>query len=207
MSDTMTAPGPTDQHEVTEDQVNLRHKSVPDTYYPEPGEVDDPNSYFRTGVAGGAQPQDEGFYTPPVGTTSETPVGDPPTPPAALPEDEGDEDERDPLLHLLGNRKLGVKVGGFKPDSTVLKIKGGAIDVDGQFDMGDRFPAVFDLQVTGNLDRHSIELESGTIKASKRAQEATICGTTTLEIFLERHIEDETLLAAVRTALGFEETE
>lgn len=130
----------------------------------------------------------------------------PPTPPAALPDDGQDEDddiEGDPLRFLVGNRKLGVKVGGFKPDASVLKIKGGKIDLEGQYDMGDRFPAVFDLQVTGNNDRHSIELDTGTIKAQNRAQEATICRTTSLPLYLESKLgENPALLAQVMDALG-----
>lgn len=130
----------------------------------------------------------------------------PPTPPAALPDDGQDEEDQadpEPLNFLLGNRKLGVKVGGFKPDSSILKIKGGKIDLDGQFDMADRFPAVFTLQVTGNLDRHGIELDTGSVKSQKRAQEATICGTSTLPEYLASKLgENPALLAQVMDALG-----
>lgn len=131
----------------------------------------------------------------------------PPTPPADLPEDGDDEEEKDPLLFLLGHKQLGVKVGGFKPDSNVLKIKGGKIDLEGQFDLGERFPAVFDLQVTGNLQRHGIELETGTIKSQTQSQEATVCGTTTLPVYLERKLgaDHPELLADVLRALGVEE--
>jgi hypothetical protein len=138
----------------------------------------------------------------------ETNGATPPTPPAALPDDgEDEEEEKDPLLFLLGHKQLGVKVGGFKPDTCILKIKGGKIDVDGQFDLGDRFPAVFTLQVTGNGDRHSIELETGTIKSQNRAQEATVCGTATLATYLQRKLEDDhpELLAQVLSALGTED--
>lgn len=130
----------------------------------------------------------------------------PPTPPADLPDDgAGDDEEKDPLNFLLGHKELGLKVSGFKPDSSVLKIKGGKIDLAGQFDLGERFPVVFDLQVTGNLDRHAIELESGAIKSQKRAQEATICGTTTLSEFLAKKLEGhEELLNTVLDLIGLD---
>lgn len=132
--------------------------------------------------------------------------GGPPTPPAVLPEDEGGEEEKkDPLLFLLGNRELGVKVGGRKPDASVLKVKGGKIELEGQFDRGDRFPAVFDLQVTGDGDRDSIELETGTIKSTRKTQEATVCGTSTLSAYLARKLEGTDLYGPVITALGLGE--
>lgn len=135
----------------------------------------------------------------------EAPAGVPPTPPAHLPDDGGDEpeEEKEPLLFLLGHKQLGVKVGGFKPDSSTLAIEGGKIDLAGQFDLGERFPAVFTLQVTGNLDRHSIERDSGTVKGQKRKQEATVCGTATLASWLAMQLEVEhpELLGQVLSAL------
>lgn len=178
-----------------------RHRSVPPDYVPEEGEVEDPNSYFNTGFPGGLQPQDDGYVAPEDASGGS---GQPPTPPADLPEDDEPEEEKDPLLWLLGNKQLGVKVGGRKPDASVLKVKGGKIELEGQFDRGDRFPAVFDLQVTGDGDRDSIELETGTVKSTRKTQEATVCGTSTLAAYLARKLEGTDLFGPVASALGLE---
>ncbi len=184
--------------ELTPQQEALRHKSVPADYMPEEDELADINSYFRTGVPGGAQPQDDA-YTVPAGAVAV----EPPKPPADLGSDEsaGKEQQEDPLLYLLGNKQLGVKVGGRKPDAAVLKVKGGKIELEGQFDRGDRFPAVFDLQVTGDGDKDSIELESGVVKSTRKSQEATICGTSTLAAYLARKLEGTGLYTQVAEAL------
>lgn len=194
--------GPTTVESLTPEQEALRHEGVDPEFMPTAEELVDVNSYYRTSVPGGAQPQDEGFYTVP---DSGSAVASPPTPPADLPNDGDAEEEKDPLLFLLGNKQLGVKVGGRKPDASVLKVKGGKIELEGQFDRGDRFPAVFDLQVTGDGDRDSIELETGTIKSTRKTQEATVCGTSTLAAYLARKLEDHPgLFGQVTEALGLE---
>lgn len=164
------------------------------------GPAADPNSEEVSGVPGGRQPGDDG-YVDPDGEV-------PPTPPAQLPDDGIDEEEleEEGQLFLLGEKELGLKVGGRKPDSASLKVKGGKIDLNGQFDRGDRFPVVFDLQVTADKDDDSIETASGTVKGTKKTQWATICGATRLGDFLALKLEGHPeLLAAVRREIGLED--
>lgn len=137
---------------------------------PEPEPEDD-----GSGIPGGAQPQDD--------------VG-PPTPAAELPDDGGEPEEEpeDEGLTIGGYKKLGVKVGGRVPDTSVLKLKGSKISLDGQFDRGDRFPTVSILQVTGDNDNDTINTLTGAIKSTSKAQSATLCGITTLEKWLAEHL-------------------
>jgi len=145
---------------------------------------------------------------PPAPSSSSAPPENetPPKPPANLPDEgAGDQEEERPLNFLLGHKELGLKVSGFKPDSSTLKVKGGKIDLGGQFDMGERFPAVFILQVTGNGDKHSIERDTGRIKSQKRTQEADICGTSTLSEFLAAKLEGhKELLSTVLDLIGLD---
>jgi hypothetical protein len=131
----------------------------------------------------------------------------PPVPPADLPDDEGvgNQEEKRPLNFLLGHKELGLKVSGFKPDSSVLKVGGGKIDLGGQFDLGERIPAVFIQQVTGNSDDQSIEGDTGRIKSQKRAQKAQICGTATLSEFLAQKLDGhDELLHTVLDLIGLD---
>lgn len=139
------------------------------------------------------------------GAGHEPPEGHaPPTPPAELPDDGKPEQQQIPELVLQGNRKLGLTVGGRKPDSNVLKLKGCKIELPGQYDREDRFLAVTTLQVTGNNDQDTIDRLSGEVKSTSRAQGATLCGIATLEDFLRDKIEDEELLARLFDVLDIE---
>jgi hypothetical protein len=137
---------------------------------------------------------------PPAGAAGQ---GPPPTPPASLPDDGAGEEEEEPesQLLLMADRQLGLRVGGRKPDSSVLKLKGGKIDLQGQFDRGDRFLAVTTLQVTGDNDQDTIEKLSGEVKSTSKAQNATLCGITRIEEYLANRIADDELLNAVLAAL------
>lgn len=159
-----------------------------------------------SGIPGGAQPGDDDFDpTRPVDPPQDPPgdQGPPPTPPAHLPDDGGGEEEEEPesQLLLMADRELGLKVGGRKPDSSVLKLKGGKIDLQGQFDRGDRFLAVTTLQVTGDNDQDTIEKLTGEVKSTSKAQNATLCGITRIEEYLANRIADDELLNAVLAAL------
>lgn len=168
----------------------------------DPGPEDD-----GSGIPGGAQPGDDDFDpTKPVDPPEEPPAGQgpPPTPPANLPDDGGEEEEEpDPegQLLLMADQELGLKVGGRKPDSSVLKLKGGKIDLQGQFNRGDRFLAVTTLQVTGDNDQDTIDKLSGEVKSTSKAQGATLCGITRIEEYLATRIADDELLNAVLAAL------
>lgn len=169
----------------------------------------DPNSEANTGVPGGRQPGDDGYVGP-------TPEGEPPplaavadqppTPPANLPDDAGDPDaeEEAPQLFVTGERQIGVKVGGRKPDSSVLKLKGGKIDLQGQFDRGDRFIAVATLQIVGDNDQDTIDKQSGEVKSTSKAQSATLCGFARIEEYIVDRIEDPALRNQVLEALDLE---
>lgn len=155
------------------------------------GPVDD-----GSGIPGGAQPGDDG-YEPPEEEPDDIAAGaepdaegqQPPTPPADLPDDGTEEDEEpSDALFVLGDKELGLKVGGRKPDSSVLKLKGGKIDLNGQFDRGDRFLTVTTLQVTADLDADTIETWSGDVRSTSKAQTATLCGITRLEEYLEERL-------------------
>lgn len=135
------------------------------------------------------------------------PEPEPPTPAAELPgEEEDDEEGPQDQLVLVGNRELGLKVAGRKPDSSSLKMKGGKIDLSGQYDRGDRITAVVQLQVTGDNDQDTIETATGLVKSTKKTQNATVCGIDTigdwLALKLEGHPE---LIAAVKKAAGLDQ--
>lgn len=143
----------------------------------------------------GEQPPDP---DPPAPAAAAGGEAEPPTPPAKLPDD-GDDDPEDaaPQLFLMGNRQLGVKVGGKKPESSVLKFKGGKVDLDGQFDLEDRITTVDIWQVTGDNDQHTIEKATGAVKSASKAQNATLCATAKLEDWLAERLEDPELIAIV----------
>lgn len=146
------------------------------------GPVDD-----ESGIPGGAQPGDDGYEE--AGGVGIDGQMEPPTPPADLPDDGTEEDEEpSDALFVLGDKELGLKVGGRKPDSSVLKLKGGKIDLNGQFDRGDRFLTVTTLQVTADLDADTIETWSGDVKSTSKAQTATLCGITRLEEYLAERL-------------------
>ena len=106
-------------------------------------------------------------------------------------------------LVIEADGQLGMKVGGRKPDSAVLKLKGAKIDLgEGQFDRGDRITAVVILQVTGDNDQDTIDTLSGEVKSTSKAQGATVCGINTLTEWLASRIEDQQLLASVLKAVG-----
>ncbi len=170
----------------------------------------DPNSEEATGIPGGRQPGDDGYvegWQAPdpdgaggEGPEDETPpepgAEEPPTPPADLPADPaGEAEEQNPLfeLSLPGDRELGLKVSGNKPEVCVLKIKGAKIDVAGQFDRGDRFPIVQIVQVTGDNDQDTIDTLSGNVKSTSKEQKATVCGALRLEDYLKQQIGDPEL--------------
>lgn len=161
----------------------------------EPGEDD------GTGIPGGAQPGDDDYDE----LAAKRDEG-PPTPPADLPDDEPDAeaDESGQTLLIAGERTLGLKVGGREPDSSVFKLKGCKIDLDGQFDRGDRFLAVTILQVTGDNDQDTIDTLSGEVKSTSKAQGATLCGISRIEDYLAAKIKDRGLLEQVADALELE---
>lgn len=137
-------------------------------------------------------------------------AGEPPTPPAALPDDggEGEDEDSEPgsQLFLLGNRKLGIKVAGRMPDSSVLKFKGGKVALGGQFDRGDVISTVDVWQVTGDNDQDTIDTLTHKVKSTSKAQNATLCSTQTLGDFLALKLAEHEvfgpLLAELRIAVG-----
>lgn len=168
--------------------------------------VDDPNSEANTGVPGGRQPGDDG-YVPPL--PEATPPTDdlPPTPAADLPvgDSKAEEEQEAPQLFLTGSKSIGVKVGGRKPDSSVLKYKAGKLELGkSQFDREDRFLTVDVWQVTGDNDQDTINKVSGEVRSTSKAQSATLCGTTRLEEWLAAKIEDRKLLEEVCGALDLD---
>lgn len=159
------------------------------------GPVDD-----GSGIPGGAQPGDDG-YEPGDEEPQDIAAGgeqepkaegeQPPTPPADLPDDGTEEDEEpSDALFVLGDKELGLKVGGRKPDSSVLKFKGTKVDLGGQFDRGDRLTTVDVWQVTGDDDEDSIDTHSGDVKSTSKAQKATLCGTKRIEQWLTERLAD-----------------
>jgi len=138
-----------------------------------------------------AEPEDDGLGDPtPPDPTGKGDPSAPPTPPAALPDDgNGEGEEPTDQLFLTADRELGVKVGGRKPDSSVLKLKGGKVDLPkSQFNRGDRFLAVTTLQVTGDNDQDTIEKLSGDVKSTSKAQSATLCGIARIEPYLHERL-------------------
>lgn len=183
-------------------------------------EYDDPNSEHNTGVPGGRQPGDDGYVEPE--SEGDPPTGEeppsPPTPPADLPHGEGDNDPepeaskpKDEPLGIIGDRELGLKVGGRKPDSATLHLKGGKIELRGpkgsQFDRGDRFLTVSTLQITGDNDQDTIVKDSGEVSSTSKKQNATLCGITRLEDWLAgnlREFEEEDQVARIFAGLDLE---
>ena len=165
----------------------------------------DPNSEEATGVPGGRQPGDDGYVEPETEAEASEPPAEPPTPPAALPDDDGepeDEEPSGPELFLFANKELGLKVSGRKPDTSVLKYKGGKIDLGGQFDREDRFLTVDVWQVTGDNDQDTINKLSGEVKSTSKAQSATLCGTARIEDWLKARLKDQPeLMVATFAAL------
>lgn len=165
-------------------------------------EYDDPNSEFNTGVPGGRKPGDDGYIAP-SGDGEGDEGGAPPTPPADLAgagdDDEEDDQEveaeaksKDEALGIIGDRELGLKVGGRKPDSATLHLKGGKIELRGpkgsQFNRGDRFLTVSTLQVTGDNDQDTIVKNSGEVTSTSKKQNATLCGISRLEDWLAERL-------------------
>ncbi len=150
---------------------------------------------------------DPGSVVDPLTQTGEDPPAEPPTPAAELPAEEEDEDpEPENQLFLLGNKELGLKVSGRKPDSSSLKIKGGKIDLSGQYNREDRITAVVQLQVTSDNDQDTIETATGLVKSTKKTQMATICGIDTIADWLALKLEGHPeLIAQVKKAAGLDE--
>lgn len=180
-------------------------------------EYDDPNSEYNIGVPGGRKPGDDGYVDPEAST--EPPAGEggtPPTPPAQLPGEGGEGGQGDPdpdpdeaeSLSMIGDRELGLKVGGRKPDSATLHLKGGKVELTGpkgsQFNRGDRFLTVTTLQVTGDNDQDTIVKASGEVTSTSKKQGATLCGIARLEEWLANGIEDPKLRVDVFAALDLE---
>lgn len=180
----------------TKDRKDLDDKALEQELEAERGE--DAPEDDGTGVPGGALPQDD------VQRRNEE-AGDhggeePPTPPAVLP-GEDEEPEEGPELFITADRQLGMKVGGRKPDSSVLKYKGAKVEIEGQFDLETRLTTVDIWQVTGDNNQHTIEKATGTVKASSKAQSATLCATRRIEEFLADKIADDELLYRICEAL------
>lgn len=129
--------------------------------------------------------------------------GAPPTPPANLPGDEPDDDdveEDEKGLRLIGDRELGLKVGGRKPDGTTLKFKGAKVDLGaGQFDRETRIRTVDVWQVTGDNNQDTIDTASGEVKSTSKVQSATLCGTERVEKWLLDRLQDSFDADAVKT--------
>ncbi len=124
-----------------------------------------------SGIPGGAQPGDDGYKGPPEDADL------PPTPPADLPDDGYEEAVEPEGIVLDGDHsQLSLKVGGAKPQTCVLKVKGAKIDVSGEWRKGDRFEVALMLQITGDHVDDSIDTLSGEVKSTGKAQLATICG-------------------------------
>lgn len=143
--------------------------------------MDDTPSAVLDPAAG--QQEDDG-----LGNTVDN--GAPPTPPADLgPEPEAEEAAEQTQLFLHGPRERGMKVGGRKPDSSTLKFKGSKVDLEGQYDRGDRIVTVDIWQVTGDNDQDTIETATGAVKGTTKTQNATLCGTSTLGDYLALKLE------------------
>jgi len=149
-------------------------------------------------IPGGAQPGDDGYDgpdpddAPPADEEPEAQGQEPPTPPADLPDDGTGEEGEGPSdqLFVLGDKELGLKVGGRKPDSAVLKFKGGKVDLSGQFDLEQRLLTVDTWQITGDDNQHTIEKHTGTVKVSSKAQSATLCATKRIEDYLAERLRE-----------------
>lgn len=150
-----------------------------------------------SGIPGGALPQDDRFDSAEPPPAAE----EPPTPPASLPDDGDGEEVEAPQLFVTGERQIGVKVGGRKPDTSVLKLKGTKIDLGGQFDRGDRLITVATLQISADLDSDTIDRVSGEVKSTSKVQTATLCGFMRLEEYIADRIEDSELRNRVLEAL------
>lgn len=163
------------------------------------GPVDDGDD--GTGIPGGAQPQDDRH--PGDGDGGDDGNSAPPA--ADLPDDSDGEAGGDgelPTLFLLGDYQLGNKVKGRTPDTNSLHLKGGKIELQGQFNRGDRLLVLATVQVTGDNDQDSIEKSTGEIKSTSKQQGATVCGTARLEDWLKMKLEGHPeLLEATLKAL------
>lgn len=105
-------------------------------------------------------------------------------------------------LAIEADGQIGMKVGGRKPDSAILKVKGAKIDLgEGQFNRGDRITAVTILQVTGDNDQDTINTLSGEVKSTSKAQNATVCGISRLDDWLRSQIDDPKLVDSVLKTL------
>lgn len=157
----------------------------------------------ETAAGADIQPEDDGLGAPPetdtqspnghIPPTEPEPKGETPEAGAELPDDglaEGDDDSEMPTLFLTGDYEVGKMVKGRKPDTSVLKLKGGKIDLEGQFNRGDRLMLLTTVQVTGDNDQDTIEKLTGEVKSTSKAQSATVCGVARLEDFLRGKLED-----------------
>src|SRR5262245_15891655 len=140
-----------------------------------------------SGIPGGAQPQDDEAFHEKAREAAEK-AGRPPTPPADLPDDgpKPTPDEAEFGLVIPGSKdvkadQLSLKVGGEKPRTCVLKLKGGKIDVNGQFVKGDRLRLLIDVQITGDNVQDTIDKLTGEVKSTSKAQSATIVGVQRAE--------------------------
>lgn len=107
-------------------------------------------------------------------------------------------------LFLAADYEIGHKVGGRTPDSSVLKLKGKKVELEGQFNRGDRIMAVVTMQVTGDNDQDTIETATGEVKSTSKVQSATLCGITRLEEFIRLKMDGENpeIVADVLNSLG-----
>lgn len=120
----------------------------------------------------------------------DTPPAEDPTPPAADLPDDGDaqgaekEAAQEAGIVLDGDRQLSLTIGGKSPTSSVLKLKGGKLDLEGMFHKGDQLRVVLDLRVGAVKVEDSIDSSSREVKSTLRTHWATIEG-------VQRVAEDE----------------
>jgi ribosomal protein L21E len=86
------------------------------------------------------------------------------------------QDDRDVGLELEGSGQLTFHVGGREPTTSKLTVRGGAIEIDGSFDKGERVAILIEAEVREVAFRDQVDPKTGAVVGCTRKQIAHIVG-------------------------------
>lgn len=87
----------------------------------------------------------------------------------------------DGTLVVDGNGQLTLSVGGKRPTTSSLRLVGGRVEVEGQFDKGERLVLRIECEVREVAFRNEVDVKTGQVVGCERRQKASITGVTRID--------------------------
>jgi len=92
------------------------------------------------------------------------------------PDEDGGDDGYPGDLAIEGTSQLSFSVGGRSPTVSKLTVQGGAIEIEGQFEKGQRLAIMVEVEVREVAFRDQVDPKTGTTIGCSRKHKAVVVG-------------------------------